>query len=453
MNIFLVGAAAFMSDASSYIKSGEYYCNTDDIAIACPDGFSDTRAMNDMAGRLRFDSSTGRSRLEHSSLPEGFSIVGKYYPARGFVQGRLQALTLSSFDSPKEALQYPDARGTIMVLNGEFPREDSMVKLTNPSLTSHTTNPPIKFTGCAGCGFPGHNSRTCTKTKVYDKIGIEIEGRFADRFALRNLVESAGASCCGDGSIGPSLDGETSLSTQEVQTKPGTLTEALRQLVRFYPDQADYTCGMHVHVSFLSDTHITQLYSQQFFEYFRAKWLAWADEKQLPVWHSLRRRLSGENSYCRKNVERAPDYLSAEFGRDFNPVTDEDRYMQLNFTAWGEHKTVECRLLPMFRESELAVEAVTYLINIFQDWITTDCEALNPEFPTVSEPTPIPELASDHQVVVMDEELSESFEFRLSNEIGLALPEPPPEGFRRVFLDEPNRSALSILGVGLAHAA
>ncbi len=51
-----------------------------------------------------------------------------------------------------------------------------------------------------------------------------------------------------------------------------------------------------------------------------------------------------------------------------------DRYAQLNFAAWSEHKTVECRLLPMFRKQSLGVAAVVELLTIFEDYLAQDFE-------------------------------------------------------------------------------
>jgi hypothetical protein len=43
--------------------------------------------------------------------------------------------------------------------------------------------------------------------------------------------------------------------------------------------------------------------------------------------------------------------------------------MQLNFSAWDEHQTVECRLLPMFYRQSLAVSAVQELVSIYEDFL------------------------------------------------------------------------------------
>jgi len=453
MKIFLVSQHNFMGGNNSHIEPNEYFSSEGELALYCPDSATLEEVDAFCRNRGLFSSTRARFNFDRISLPPGYTIAGKYFPC----DSNGNVISLQSYDSPAELrAAHPTAARSCVVLNGEFPKESYMVNIAhteNGVLCTRTTQSPYTAYGCKLCGFPGHNSRTCEINRVYDKVGIEIEGRFSDTDALIREVRAAGATSCGDGSIRGHWTSEPYCGAREVQTKPGTVIEALRQLVKFYPDSTDYSCGMHVHVSFLSDTHISQLYSQAFFEYFRAKWLAWADAKGLPVWHSLRRRLAGENDYCHQNVERPANYLRDDLGTEFSPFNHEDRYMQLNFLAWGEHKTVECRLLPMFRESALAVEAVVYLLQIFHDWLNTDCDSLAPSLPYAALEVPTLSVVPDVEQYVVDDELLDGVPLHEPSYIDLNMPPPPEEGSRRVFLNLSNRDALAILGVGPALAA
>ena len=207
---------------------------------------------------------------------------------------------------------------------------------------------------CSNCGFPGHNKASCDSPRVYDKIGIEIEGRWIDLNAVMVRADSEGLGRSSDGSIERSF--ESAAQAYELKTKPGAISAACRQLVDFYPDEADASCGMHVHTSFMCNTYITQLMTKKFFEFFTARMTAWGTQNRLHPDGQFFRRLRGNNSFCRPNEEIT------------NPYVD-DRYRQLNFTSWGSHKTLECRLAPMFKNAQLGVSYVVELLSIYRDFL------------------------------------------------------------------------------------
>jgi hypothetical protein len=118
---------------------------------------------------------------------------------------------------------------------------------------------------------------------------------------------------------------------------------------------------MHVHMSFLDKSSITMLTSEEFFQFFRDRFKAWGESRN--VKGEFWKRLNGENSYCRKNV-------TSDWHRNGAPVTDAvDRYRHINFLAYGEHQTVEFRLLPMFRSAALGVAAVEELAAIVESYL------------------------------------------------------------------------------------
>lgn len=207
---------------------------------------------------------------------------------------------------------------------------------------------------CSNCGRINHTLRTCDNPpKVHLKIGVEIEGRWLDWDNLDERRRRDGLGGYSDPSVRNSATGAT---PYELQTVPGNLRQACQQLVDFYPDETDFSCGMHVHVSFHA-CDVTLLNNKHFFQYFRARMKAWGERMNLSPTSQFFRRLNGDNDYCFQNGELP------------HSINNGDRYMQLNFTSWSEHGTVECRLLPMFRRASLGVSAIQELIDIYETYL------------------------------------------------------------------------------------
>jgi hypothetical protein len=208
---------------------------------------------------------------------------------------------------------------------------------------------------CSNCGIPGHRSSSCDRhAKFHDRIGIEIEGRFLNLRRREDLAESDGMDHCGDGSLRESTDSDA--EPHEFKTRPGNLREVLTTLVEYYPDETDHHCGMHVHISFTDMNNITMLNTTAFFAYFKRRWEEWGERMGLHQDSEFFKRLRGENQYCEPN----------EVSRT---MTGCERYSQLNFSAFERHKTMECRLLPMFRRSSLGIAAVKELVLIVEDYL------------------------------------------------------------------------------------
>lgn len=223
--------------------------------------------------------------------------------------------------------------------------------------------PPTRR-ACSKCGRLGHLTRTCERNpKAHLKIGIEVEGfwRVDDFRTVKDAAAQWHMGSCGDGSLNGD-DIEADVTSHEFQTRPGSLGEAISQLLAVYPHFTNASAGMHVHVSF-QPGDVTALTCNEFFEFFAARWEAWG--RTNGVQGEFWKRLRGENQYCRK-----PSY-DLMWGRNRSGnVADMGRYNQLNFSAWSEHRTVECRLLPMFRDARLGVLAVEELIAIYEDWLS-----------------------------------------------------------------------------------
>jgi hypothetical protein len=323
--------------------------------------------------------------------PEGYEWRGNYYAAAlpaGAGPYEFVRLSDASYTNPRVAIDAAtawceaDGNGATPTIiqcsqmgaadNGalrDVPRPMKERIDEANSLATATRGDVTLGNSCRTCGFFGHNSRTCTSAVDIDKVGIEVEGRWKE--SRWNEVQSTRARLEANGCSDGSLRHKSGFNSYEFQTKPGTLASALRQLVDLYPDDTGRDCGMHVHVSFKCETHFTQLTTPEFFAYFRSRWQQWGEKMQLDPQSLFFERLNGGNDYCRPNVAHSNHYSADHYSAD--------RYYQLNFSAYGEHRTVECRLLPMFRSVELGAAAVTELLQIYKDWLSVDCTVALPE--------------------------------------------------------------------------
>ncbi len=263
---------------------------------------------------------------------------------------------------------------------------------------------------CVKCGRLGHLSTTCEQAvdKAHAKVGIEIEGYWKDlpsaQVKALEICESAGGF---DGSLASDVLCESRCRRSdcavcgcrgwEFQTAPGSLGEALRQLTALYPDVVGDECGLHMHMSFTEPGSITALACDEFSTYFRTRMRAWADKVKLHADSPFWGRLEGTNTYCRVNALRG-DYnhhgsLVDKSGTERFPnsiAEPQTRYRQINFASWSKHKTLEFRLLPMFRDQKLAVSALEEIVDIVESWLAEDRIATAitelPESPVVVAP-------------------------------------------------------------------
>ncbi len=274
---------------------------------------------------------------------------------------------------------------------------------------------------CSNCNHVGHLAPTCEREEgSIDKIGIEIEGFWTDlhstqRIALEkgwpqgnsdgslmardggcdecngvhactcdycqdshtdnnlcayehecqcNMCEcESDCACYAPPARGTAAANAPACSPWEFQTKPGTLGEQIRALQILYPDFTNSTAGMHVHLSFREEGHAAAmaLGNTKFFTYWAERWDAWG--KRTGVKGQFWKRLKGENKYSSPNT--MDDWNNGESSL----IKTKDRRRQINFQAWSEHKTVEFRLLPMFRDAKVAISAVCELVSIVEDWL------------------------------------------------------------------------------------
>lgn len=317
-------------------------------------------------------SSTWCAHNPANILPTGVAYAGTYYAS---AQNSGRILSETPFDCPHCALvesrRILAERGALhqgacvicavpgATIPSRYTRSTGLVEIageTRPpdtgTLRDYTGAPGY---ACSNCGLLGHNSRGCERPKRhFDKIGVEVEGRFLRLNEMKVKADSLDATYSGDGSIYESPD--SGAAGYEFKTKPGNLRETIEQVIALFPDETDSSCGMHVHMSFPQDC-LTLLNTKAFFEFFWKRWEAWGTTMNLAPNGEFFKRLRGDNDYCMPNEDVRVTMHNGE------------RYEQLNFNAWTGHKTLECRLLPMFRRSSLAVAAIQELVAIYEDFL------------------------------------------------------------------------------------
>jgi len=140
----------------------------------------------------------------------------------------------------------------------------------------------------------------------------------------------------------------------EVTSDPlGSKTEIITAWLKdAYPAAMNQTCGMHLHISFTTKGFYYRAVSQSYFAAVYQHFLVWGTEhniKHTEFW----KRLNGENSFCRK--EYRPDRQVWSKGKG------EARYCGINY-CYSRYKTIEIRLLPMFKDWNLAALAINDFI-------------------------------------------------------------------------------------------
>jgi len=194
------------------------------------------------------------------------------------------------------------------------------------------------------------------------KMGAELEGGWdTDLRAVSAKVRGSEVRHDGSVRVRANYPGELVTRPHEILDK---LCEDIRAL---YPNHVDASCGFHLHASFTVLDHIA-LTDRLFWVYFRRRWKDWGEAHEVPphYWDRWKGINPGDRQYCK-----------AEFKPETQFVDHNDRYTQLNFTAWHKHKTLECRMLPMFPDVALTIEATRNLSDIFDTYLNEY------KFPTV----------------------------------------------------------------------
>lgn len=189
------------------------------------------------------------------------------------------------------------------------------------------------------------------------KVGLELEGGWNARPAARE-DHVRNIEWHGDGSVrvvAPYV-GEA-----VVQTPLDTWQAVADWMLAAYPAVVNDTCGLHVHVSFKRIADYALLMDDKFYSFFIERLKAWGTRTRIKAHHPFWHRLDGGNTYCKKVFH--PDQQVAT--REKSAA----RYAHLNFCL-KLHSTIEARVLPMFKQANIAVSAVQELLSIYEDYLS-----------------------------------------------------------------------------------
>ena len=126
-----------------------------------------------------------------------------------------------------------------------------------------------------------------------------------------------------------------------------------------YPEGVNDTCGGHFHISYKNELLYGIAMDYDLYSGLCSHLKSWANSGVLNEngKKKLLRRLEGSSNYCRIG-----------FNPEMQLYGNSDRYFQLNY-AYGKHKTMECRILPMFSDSEVYIMAVREATKYIEDWM------------------------------------------------------------------------------------
>lgn len=191
------------------------------------------------------------------------------------------------------------------------------------------------------------------RTRIH-RVGIELEGGW-NKVPARSQVVHDG-SVFNRGQSVPKLPAGSPpiLAIGEVNSLPLTEKAVGAYIKTHYPQALDATCGLHVHMSFLTPAIYERLVVEAYGSIMIDGLLGWAMKKKFPPSHPIWSRLRGENRFC------THDFIAEEQIKSKNKSK---HYTAINY-CWSLHQTVEVRVLPMFENVDDAIEAVSEVIAI-----------------------------------------------------------------------------------------
>lgn len=192
------------------------------------------------------------------------------------------------------------------------------------------------------------------KNRIH-RVGVELEGGWATLPPDTNLEH--------DGSVTVTSPPGTRLSVGELPSPPKLPIAMWPWMRKYYPSHINNTCGLHVHMSFGS-ARLYQLLMVEDFQTTMLHYLAeWGKAEGLPLTHPLWDRLNGKNRYC--SLDFWPDSQVRHARKSYSSEQPGHRYTAINY-CYGLNGcgTVECRVMPMYAEAEMAIRAVKRVLLI-----------------------------------------------------------------------------------------
>ena len=160
----------------------------------------------------------------------------------------------------------------------------------------------------------------------------------------------------------------------EMVSPPLKLLDVADWITTYYPNYFNKSCGFHIHISFFRNSDYSRLMNWNFYKHFRYWMRKWGEDMKFPPEHEFWCRFEGDNRHCRDTFRPEEQvFLTRK-----RPV----RYSHLNF-CWGLHKTLECRLFPMFNKPAEAIEATLSFVACVEDILTKTKDRSQKEFDLV----------------------------------------------------------------------
>ncbi len=198
-------------------------------------------------------------------------------------------------------------------------------------------------------------------------IGVELEGGW-DKNPTPHRVQRDGSvrDIPGYASIGDRNPMPGEGIAGEVSSPPlcvikGFSAEAEPWVKKCYPKAINITCGMHVHMSFSTLLNYMRTMRSEYPITVVAEMKRWAKENDLPEDHPIWPRVEGKSDYCQFVYSGEEQILNRN--RDYDKHRVGNRYSVINYN-YGRTGTVECRLLPMMKDADLAVSAIRRLLDV-----------------------------------------------------------------------------------------
>lgn len=191
--------------------------------------------------------------------------------------------------------------------------------------------------------------------KAIDRVGIELEGAWKSARRDIRMIH--------DGSVtdfsGSVMD---NCRTGEVVSEPFLYWSDLVAFIQSkYPDHINRTCGLHVHMSTPTIGAYEALMNQRYNDFLMKSLLLWGKKNKVQPNHSFWRRMSGTEYYCRGIFRPDEQVILNSKGSP--------RYSQVNY-CYGLHRTMEVRVLPMFKQKNLAISAIYHILRCTQKYLT-----------------------------------------------------------------------------------
>ena len=187
--------------------------------------------------------------------------------------------------------------------------------------------------------------------------GVELEGGWIYRPTCS--VQEDGSIKIERGAEAPS--GDSINYVGEAPSPPcGSPDELFAWMDSFYPDLADASCGMHVHISFKSPYTYLRAMDKAFHIYIREGLKEWGKREGV-MDNRFWARVEGLNRFC--------DNVYAPMRQVRGKGKNGSRYTFLNY-CYERYGTIELRVFPQFHTYGEAVRAIKAYFSLVEEWMS-----------------------------------------------------------------------------------